>query len=109
MVRSMIHAQRLNHEFWAEVVYIAVYVRNRCPTKAVDSKTPKKACSGRMPHISHIFVFGCMAYMKVLDRRQMKLDVKGVKCLFLGYYKGTVAHLSLRSAQNTVDTKETLE
>ena len=43
MVRSMIHTQRLGHEFWMEAVYNAVYVRNLCPTKAMDGKTPEEA------------------------------------------------------------------
>ena len=92
MARSMIHAQRLGHEFWAEAVCNAVYVRNRCPTKAVEGKTPEEAWSGRMPHVSHMRVFGCVAYAKVPDQRRTKLDAKGVKCLFLGYCEGTKAY-----------------
>src|SRR5450631_1333284 len=92
MARSMIHAQRLGHEFWAEVVCNAVYVRNRCPTKAVEGMTPEEAWSGRMPHVSHMRVFGCVAYAKVPDQRRTKLDAKGVKCLFLGYCEGTKAY-----------------
>ena len=52
MARSMIHAQRFGHEFWAEAVCNAVYVRNRCSTKAVKGKSLEEAWSGRMPHIS---------------------------------------------------------
>jgi hypothetical protein len=92
MTRSMIHAQRLGHEFWAEAVCNAVYVRNWCPTKAVEGKTPEEAWSGRMPHVSHMRVFGCEAYAKVPDQMRTKLDAKGVKCLFLGYCEGTKAY-----------------
>jgi transposase InsO family protein len=38
--RSMIHTQRLDLEFWAKVVNMVVYIKNQCPTKAFDSKTP---------------------------------------------------------------------
>jgi len=41
--RSMIHAQELDLEFWAKIVNMAVYIKNRCPTKALDSKTPQEA------------------------------------------------------------------
>ena len=41
-----------------------------------------------MPHISHMRMFGCMADVKVPDKKRTKLDAKGVKCLFLGYCKG---------------------
>ncbi len=38
-VRSMIHVQGLDLEFWAEVVNTTIYIKNRCPTKALESKT----------------------------------------------------------------------
>ena len=88
----MIHTQHLGHEFWAEAVCNAVYVRNRCTTKAVEGKTLDEAWSGMMPHVSHMLVFGCMAYAKVPDQRRTKLDAKGIKCLFLGYCESTKAY-----------------
>jgi predicted metal-binding protein len=89
----MIHAQRLGDEFWAEAVCNAVYVRNWCPTKADEGMTPEEAWSERMPHVSHMRVFGCVAYAKVPDQRRTKFDAKGVKCLFLGYCEGTKGYL----------------
>ncbi len=41
--RSMIRAQGLNLEFWAEAVNTAVYINNRCPIKALESKTPARS------------------------------------------------------------------
>jgi hypothetical protein len=37
----MILAQGLELEFWGEAVNTVVYIKNRCPTKALDSKTPQ--------------------------------------------------------------------
>ena len=92
MMRSMIHVQRLGHEFWAEAVCNVVYVRNWCPTKGMEGKTPEEAWSGRMRHPFHMRMFICVTYAKVLDQRQSKLDAKAVKCLFLGYCEGTKAY-----------------
>jgi transposase InsO family protein len=39
-VKSTICAQGLDLEFWAEAVNTAVYIKNQCPTKALESKTP---------------------------------------------------------------------
>jgi hypothetical protein len=36
--------------------------------------------------------FGCIAYAMVEDEKRGKLDVKGTKCLFLGYCEGTKAY-----------------
>jgi hypothetical protein len=37
-------------------------------------------------------VFGCIAYAIVPHDKRSKLDSKGRKCLFLGYYVGTKAY-----------------
>ncbi len=41
--RSMIHAQGLDLEFWAEATNMMVYIKNQCPIKAFESKTPQEA------------------------------------------------------------------
>jgi hypothetical protein len=48
----MICAQGLDLEFWAEAVNTAVYIKNRCPAKAFESKTPEEAWTGRKPDVS---------------------------------------------------------
>ena len=92
MARCMLYAQGLGHEIWAEAVSIAVYTCNRCPNKALVDITPKDAWSDKRPCISHMHVFGCIAYAKVPDEKRTKLDAKGIKCLFVGYCEGTEAY-----------------
>jgi hypothetical protein len=88
----MIYGQGLGLEFWAEAVSNAVYIRNRCPTSAVQGKTPQEAWCGRKPSVAHIRVFGCIAYAKIPDASRTKLEAKSVKCLFLGYCEGSKAY-----------------
>ena len=38
MERNMMKAKRLPTEYWREVVAIAVYLINRCPTKLVHKE-----------------------------------------------------------------------
>jgi hypothetical protein len=90
--RSMILAQGLGLEFWGEAVNTTVYIKNPCPTKALDSKTPQETCSGRKPDVSHLKVFGCKAFAHVLDEKRTKLESKSMPCAFLGCYKGTKAY-----------------
>ncbi len=90
--RSMILAQGLELEFWGEAVNTAVYIKNRCPTKAIDSNTPQEAWSGRKPNVSHLRVFGCKAFAHVPDEKRNKLESKSMPCVFLGYYEGTKAY-----------------
>ncbi len=88
----MIFAQGLGLEFWGEAVNTAVYIKNRCPTKALDSKTPQEAWSGKKPDGSHLKVFGCKAFAHVFDEKRTKLESKSMPCVFLEYYKGTKAY-----------------
>ncbi len=93
--RSMILAQGLGLEFWGEAVNTAVYIKNQCPTKALDSKTPQEAWSGRKPDVSHLRVFGCKAFAHVPDEKRTKLESKSMPCVVLGYYEGTKVYRSM--------------
>jgi len=85
MVRSMLKAKHLPNEYWAEAANCAVYILNRCPTKAVMNKVPEEAWSGRKQRGTHMRVFGWLAYAHIPEKLRKKLDSKGEKCIFLGY------------------------
>jgi len=87
--RNMIFAQRLKLEFWGEVVNMTVYIKNWCPTKALDSKTLQEAWNGRKPDVFHLRVFGCKAFAHVPDEKRTKLESKSMPCVFLRYYEST--------------------
>jgi len=81
----MLKAKHLPHEYWAEAVTCTVYILNRCPTKAVMNRIPEEAWSGQKQTVTHMRVFGCVAYAHVPDQLRKKLDNKGEKCVFIGY------------------------
>eukprot|EP00253_Pinus_taeda_P012844 PITA_12844 len=85
MVKSMLKSKQLPHEYSAEAITCAVYILNRCPTKVVMKKIPEEAWSGQKQTVTHMRVFGCVAYAHVLDKIRKKLDSKGEKCVFVGY------------------------
>ncbi|KAK4388734.1 Retrovirus-related Pol polyprotein from transposon TNT 1-94 [Sesamum angolense] len=61
MARSMLQEKHLSKAFWAEAVYTAVYLLNRCPTKAVQNMTPIEAWSGKKPSAKHLRVSAVFA------------------------------------------------
>jgi hypothetical protein len=71
---------------------MAVYIKNRCPTKALDSKTLQEVWNGRKSDMSHLRFFGCKAFAHVLDEKRTKLESKSMPCVFLGYDEGTKAY-----------------
>ncbi len=73
------------HHYWAETIVTTIYIMNKTPTAAMHGMIPKEKYSGRKPNLSHLKVFGCIAYVHVLDELRTKLDSKAEKCVFIGY------------------------
>jgi hypothetical protein len=89
MVCSMLVAKHLSNEYWDEAVETAVYIMNRCPTKSVKTKVPQESWKGMKHNVTHLKVFGCVAYAHVPYELRKKLDNKGQKCIFVGYFEDT--------------------
>ena len=93
MNRSLVEAAHsmtthagLSNIFWAKAISAAAYVRNCLPTAALkESETPYERWYGKKPDVSHLRVFGCMAYVHVPDCERKKLDTKLQKMRFVGY------------------------
>eukprot|EP00253_Pinus_taeda_P022296 PITA_22296 len=92
MARSMLKAKNLPNDYWAEAINCATYILNRCPTKAVMNRVLEEAWSGRRQGVTHMKVFGCVAYAHIPDQLRRKLDRKGEKCLFIGYSEESKAY-----------------
>jgi len=107
ITRAMLNEKNLPNYFWAEAVGTAVYIMNRTPTVTVHGMTPEEKFTGKKPNVSHLRVFGCNAYVHVLDEKRSKLDPKAKKCIFIGYslkQKGyRCFNLSIRKLQVSKD------
>lgn len=85
MARCMIKGKSLPNRFWLDAIMCANYVLNRSPTKALKTITPCEAWTGCKPAISHMRVFGCLAYAHVPSQTWHELEDKAIKCIFIGY------------------------
>jgi len=81
----MLNEKNLPIYFWAETVATTVYIMNRTPTAVVHGMTPEEKFTGKKLDVSHLKVFGCIAYVHVHDEKRSKLDPKAEKCIFIGY------------------------
>ncbi|KAM1756495.1 hypothetical protein ACFX11_005857 [Malus domestica] len=81
----MLHEKNLPYAFWAEAVNTAVYLINKCPTKALKKLTPFEAYSGRKPGIAHLKIFGSLCYVHIPSNLRHKLEENSHKCIFVGY------------------------
>ena len=83
--RAMIAHAGLPNAYWAEAVATAAYLKNRSTTSALkEDTTPYEKWYGRKPDLSHLGVFGCVAYAHIPDSERQKLDArqKGRETMF---------------------------
>ena len=90
LARAMLIEKSLPPSLWAEAVSHAAYIRNRCPTKALEGKTPLEAWTGRKPDVSHFREFGCDVWV-MNETNISKLSPKSVKMKFVGFETGSKA------------------
>ncbi|KAI5344133.1 hypothetical protein L3X38_012010 [Prunus dulcis] len=70
---------------YGQKLYTAVYILNRCPTKALRNKTPFEAYSTRKPGVAHLKVFGSVCFVHKPKESREKLDAKSTRGVFVGY------------------------
>jgi transposase InsO family protein len=66
---AMLNEKNLPNYFWAEVVAIVVYIMNRTPTTIVHGMTPEEKFTSKKLDVSHLRMFGCIAYVHVPNER----------------------------------------
>lgn len=83
--RCLLQDSRLCKRYWAEAVMTAIYLKNRSPTTALSGRIPEEVWTGSSIDLSHLRVFGCMAYSLIPEQRRKKLDPKSKQYIFVGY------------------------
>lgn len=85
----ILQVAKLPNSFWAEEIAIACYLQHLSYTKALSNSTSHYLWTGTRPNLTHLRISGCMAYTHVRDHKRNKLDIKSLKCTFIGYGKPT--------------------
>lgn len=83
--RSLLHAEAISLELWAEAVACAVYCLNRALSTNNKICTPFEGWYKQKPTISHLRIFGIKAYVHIPEVERKKLDAKSKLCIFVGY------------------------
>jgi len=85
---SLLNESGLPEKFWVECLASLVHVTNLCPTSALIGKTPHEVWYGKKPDVSHLRVWGCLAYVHIQKDKREKLGSHMAKCIFIGYPEG---------------------
>lgn len=83
--RSMLKASGLAKSFWADAISTSAYVSNISSTYAIKGKTSHEAQFGVKIKVSHLRVFGCVAFVHIPVQNLQKLDNRIVKGIFIRY------------------------
>ena len=87
----MLTEANLPVQFWFHCLTAMVHVLNRSPTAALTGKTPHEAWHKKKPDVSHLRVWGCLAYVHTQKDKRTSFGPHMEKCIFVGYpagYKG---------------------
>jgi transposase InsO family protein len=90
MARALLKQRGMHAVFWGEAVVTTIYILNRSPTKPLNGRTPYEAWHGRKSAVSHLRVFGFLAFGKEFGHI-VKLDDRSTPGVFIGYAEGLKA------------------
>ena len=93
VARALIFQSNLLKCFWNYVVSHVAHLINRLPTPFLHDLSPYEALFHFHPNLSHLRVFGCLAYASTITSHRKKLDPRARKCMFLGFHPGTKGFL----------------
>lgn len=104
MARCLLIQSGLPTMYWGEAINTANYLRNRCPSRSHDGKTPYELWHGKLPDLSHLRVLGARAFILKKGPGQNKLDEKSVEGRFVGYSETAKAYRVRRNDTGKVET-----
>lgn len=101
MVNAMLLNSRLPLNLWGEALLTACHVHNRVPSKRTK-RSPYEIWKGRIPNLSYLRVWGCLAFYRVPDPKRVKLGERALKSVLVGYADNSKAYRLLDSDSNVI-------
>ncbi|RVW23954.1 Retrovirus-related Pol polyprotein from transposon TNT 1-94 [Vitis vinifera] len=90
VARSLMFSMNVPKLLWGQVVLTAAYLINRMPYRVLKFQTPcqtllKSFPTTRLISIVPPKIFGCSVFVHINQQHRSKLDLRSLKCIFLGY------------------------
>ena len=98
----MLYHKHVPLAFWAKAVNTAAYILNRVASRTLHGLTPYEKWTGSKPNVSHLCVFGNLAYSHIPKEIRQKLDSKTRECMFVGYANNSKAYRLWCPAQQRI-------
>ena len=87
--KAMWHHTGLANGFWIHAVKVKVHMYNITLIMRAGYKTPTELFRGVKPDISHLWVYGCQAWVHILKKNRSKLEPKSQEMICVGYELGS--------------------
>ena len=84
-----------------EAILTACHVLNSAPPKKT-SLTPFELWKGHKLNLGHFKVWGCLAFVRLIDLKIPKLSVRATTCAFLGYAVNSTTYRFLNIETNVI-------
>jgi transposase InsO family protein len=81
--RTLLIANQVPKDFWAEAALTATYLINRMPSSSLQNITPIEKLMNISPDYSRLRIFGCKCF--IFTDKNDKLSPRAILCAFLGY------------------------
>ena len=88
IIRDMLRTVGLPNLFWAEAAKTVCYIVNWSTSTAIRLKTLMEMWTRKLVDYSHLHIFECPVYVMYNAQEKIKLDLKFIWCIFLGYANG---------------------
>lgn len=108
--RAMLVTAELPSQLWGEAVHAACYLKNLTPMNTDRGpKSPDELWTGKRPRLSHLRVFGCIAFAYLPPAKRDKLDKTSFKGVFVGYSQTARQYRILNPIDMTVKRFSSVE
>ena len=72
--KTVVGEARAILHLWYEACNTTMYIQNKRPHIALGKKTLEGVFTGKTPEVSHLRIFGSVAYCHILDEKCSKFD-----------------------------------
>jgi Reverse transcriptase (RNA-dependent DNA polymerase) len=90
---AMLLDAKLPKFLWPLALKHAAYLKERSPAKRLNGKTPYEQRHQRQPDLSHLVVFGSVAYYGSKHAKSEKFASRGSRGRFVGYDSDSTIHI----------------
>jgi hypothetical protein len=83
-MRAVMKQHNIPKNWWCHTLEHCTEVENMLPTKKQNNKAPYFVWTRKVPDVSKLRVYGCLAYAHLDGKKLPKLSPRAVPCVYLG-------------------------